>query len=93
MWGDINGRYEAHSRFVDACLAHRSLERLDQINVPSLIVHAGLDQVTGPRITKVVEEGIPGAQGILLEDSAHVIAGKELKKKFADIVLSFLDAH
>lgn len=93
VWGDLNGRYEAHSRLVDACLTHDSLGRLDHIKVPSLIMHAGLDQVTGPRITKVIEQGIPGAQGILLEDSAHVIAGKELKKKFADIVLNFLDAH
>ena len=93
VWGDLDGRYEAPARFGEASLGHKSLDRLDRIKAPSLIMHAGLDQVTGPRVTKVIEDGIPGAQGLLMEDAAHVIAGKALKKRFADEVLRFLEAH
>lgn len=93
VWGDLNGRFEAHSRFIDACLGHDVLDRLGGIEAPALIVHAALDQVTSPRLTKPIEEGIPNAEGVLLEDCAHVVAGKALKKRFSDIVMSFLAKH
>jgi pimeloyl-ACP methyl ester carboxylesterase len=90
-WKDLNGRYEAHSRLIDACLSHHSQERLAQIEAPALVIHAGLDQVTGPRLTVPIEEGIPGARGVMLEDAYHVLAGREMKKRFCDILLGFLD--
>jgi alkylation response protein AidB-like acyl-CoA dehydrogenase len=54
-----------------------SKERLREIRCPSLIIHAALDQVTSPRTTRTIEDNIPGAQGLLWTDVAHVIAGKQ----------------
>ncbi len=92
-WNELNGRYPAHERLVAACLAHDVMERLPQIRAPSLIVHAGQDMVTGPRTTLPLEAAIPGAEGVLLPDVAHVVAGREQKAAFADLLLGFLGRH
>ena len=49
-----------------------------------------MDAVTGPRLTKPIEHGIPGAQGIDLPDVAHVVAGKEQQIRFAKLVHDWL---
>ena len=90
-WRELYGRYEAHSRLVDACLNHYSIDRLHQIQVPALIIHAGRDQVTAPRMTLPIEQHIPHARGVLMEDVAHVVCGREQRKRFCDILLGFLD--
>jgi pimeloyl-ACP methyl ester carboxylesterase len=89
-WAGLYGRYEAHSRLIDACLSHDTRERLHLIQAPSLILHAGQDKVNPPRTTLPLEEGIPNARGVLMEDVAHVVAGKEQKKRFCEILLGFL---
>jgi pimeloyl-ACP methyl ester carboxylesterase len=89
-WADLKDNYEAHSRLIDACLSHDSKDRLGQISAPALIVHAAFDQVTGPRTTLPIEHGIKGARGVMLEDAFHVIAGREMKIKFCDVLLNFL---
>lgn len=92
-WSELNGRYPAHARLVEACLRHDTLERLGSIRAPTLVVHAGLDQVTGPRTTMVLEQGIPGAEGVMLADCAHVVAGREQKAAFAELLHAFLVRH
>jgi pimeloyl-ACP methyl ester carboxylesterase len=92
-WHELNGRYEAHARLVEACLTHDTLGRLGQIRAPSLIIHAGQDLVTGPRTTLPIERGIPHAQAVLLPHVAHVVAGREQKSEFAALLLSFLEQH
>lgn len=89
-WRELRGRYEAHARFVEACLTHDVLDRLAQISCPALIVHAPRDQVTGPRLTEPIAAGIPGARSVVLPGAAHVIAGGELRRKFSDLLLGFL---
>lgn len=88
-WGDLAGREEAHSRLIDACLSHDTTGRLDRIGCPTLVVHAGQDWITPARLTVPLEEGIPGAQGVHWEEIAHVIAGKEQKARFDEILTSF----
>ena len=56
-------------------------------------VHAGLDQVTGPRTTLPIEHGIPGARGLLWDDVAHVVAGKDQKIRFAHTLFEWLAAN
>jgi pimeloyl-ACP methyl ester carboxylesterase len=85
-WRELNGRFEAHNRFINACLAHNVTARLKEIKAPTLIVHSHQDVVTGPRLTRPIEHGIPGARGLDLPDVAHVVAGKEQKIRFAQIV-------
>jgi 3-oxoadipate enol-lactonase len=85
-WRELNGRFPAHDRFITACLSHNVRDQLKNIKCPSLIVHSHLDTVTGPRLTKPIEENIPGAKGLDLPDVAHVVAGKDQKIKFAKVV-------
>jgi pimeloyl-ACP methyl ester carboxylesterase len=92
-WRELNGRFPAHDRFLTACLAHNVTGQLNRITCPSLIIHSHLDIVTSPRLTKPIEQGIPGATGLDLPEFAHVVAGKEQKIEFAAIVHKWLDAH
>jgi 3-oxoadipate enol-lactonase len=92
-WKELNGHYEAHARFVEACLKHDVRDRLHLIQCPSLIIHAGQDVVTSPRNTMPLEEGIPNAEGVLMAEIAHVVAGKEQKIAFCKILFDFLERH
>lgn len=92
-WNELNGRYPAHERLVAACLAHDTASRLHRIHAPTLIIHSGLDMVTGPRTTRPLEHGIASAEGVLLPDVAHVVAGREQKAAFAELLHSFLQRH
>ena len=89
-WRELSGRYPAHSRLIDACVAFDSADRLHAVRCPSLIIHAGRDQVTSPRTTSLIEAAIPGARGVLWPDVAHVIAGREQKTRFCDTLFGWL---
>ncbi|MEZ5499708.1 MAG: alpha/beta hydrolase [Steroidobacteraceae bacterium] len=92
-WKELNGRYTAHSRLIDACVNFESRSRLSRVRCPSLIIHAGLDTVTSPRTTIPIEKAIPGSQGLLWDDVAHVVAGKEQKIRFAKTLMEWLSTH
>lgn len=92
-WCELNGRYPAHERLVAACLVHDVGDRLPGIRVPTLVIHSGQDQVTGPRTTLPLERGIPGAEGVLMSEVAHVVAGREQKAAFATLLMGFLERH
>jgi hypothetical protein len=49
--------------------------------------------VTSPRTTLPIEQGIPGATGETWHDLAHVVAGKELKIRFAQRLFEWLEAN
>ncbi len=89
-WKELNGRYTAHSRLVDACVGFESRSRLPAVRCPTLIIHAALDQVTSPRTTMPIERAIPGAIGELWDDLAHVVAGKAQKIRFANRLFAWL---
>jgi 3-oxoadipate enol-lactonase len=89
-WKELKDRFPAHSRLIDACVSFNSKDRLQGIRCPSLIIHAALDQVTSPRTTRTIEENIPGAHGLLWNDVAHVIAGKEQKIRFCNTLFDWL---
>jgi pimeloyl-ACP methyl ester carboxylesterase len=90
-WRELNGRYGAHVRLIEACLGHDTAGRLQRIAAPALIVHCPLDIVTGPRLTRPIEAAIPGARGHVLEGAAHVVAGREMRRRFSELVLGFLE--
>lgn len=92
-WSELNGRYPAHERLVAACLGHDVSARLGGIRAPTLVIHSGQDQVTGPRTTLPLEHSIPGAEGVLMGDVAHVVTGREQKAAFAKLLMSFLERH
>lgn len=89
-WRELRGRYPAHERLIRSCLSHDVTDRLDRIAAPTLIIHCPLDAVTGPRLTRPIEAAIPGARGVVLDGAAHVVAGREMKARFADLLLGFL---
>jgi pimeloyl-ACP methyl ester carboxylesterase len=92
-WKELNGRFPAHSRLIDACVGYESRSRLGSIRCPALIIHAGQDLVTSPRVTLPIERSIPNAVGVMMQDVAHVVAGREQKRRFCEILLPFLAAH
>ena len=93
VWHHLNGRYEAHERFIDACTEHDVTDRVSRITAPTFVLHAGLDQVTGPRTTRPIQAAIANAEGFEMPGAAHVVAGRELKQTFADALIGFLARH
>lgn len=93
VWGGLNGRLKTHLRFIEACNSHDVRDRLGDIQCPTLVIHAGQDVITGPRTTLPLEHGLPNATGVLMEDVAHVVAGKAEKIQFNEILFPFLAAH
>ena len=92
-WKELNGNYETHARLVEACINHDVRDDLKKIQAPCLIIHAAKDLVTGPRTTVPIEKAIPNSIGITMNDVAHVVAGKEQKIEFCNILFNFLDDH
>lgn len=89
-WKELNNNFETHRRLVQACIGHDTSDRLHEITAPTLVLHAGQDVITGPRSTGPLERGLPNSTGVLMEDVAHVVAGREQKKRFCEILLPFL---
>ena len=90
-WRELRGKADAHGRLIEACLSHDVTDRLERIAAPTLVIHCPLDQVTGPRLTRAIEAGIPGARGHVLEGAAHVVAGSEMRGRFSALLLGFLE--
>lgn len=88
-WSALRGRADAHGDLVDACLGHHTLDRLGAITAPTLVLHAGADVITSPRLTRPLAERIPGAQGVLWPDLAHVIAGRDQRARFDQLLSDF----
>jgi len=92
-WKELRGNLQTHRRFIEASLEYDALEALKQVAAPALILHAEMDVVTGPRVTRPIEDALPNAKGITFPDAAHVLAGKALRQRFSDELMEFLDAH
>ena len=93
VWGALERRIQTHLRFVQACRGHDIRPHLGDIEAPTLVIHAGEDIITGPRTTKPLEEGLRNSVGVIMDDVAHVVAGKEEKIAFGKILFDFLGAH
>jgi pimeloyl-ACP methyl ester carboxylesterase len=74
-------------------LGHDIRPHLSEIVAPTLVIHAGEDMITGPRTTMPLEEGLPNSVGVSMDRVAHVVAGKEEKIIFGEILFDFLNAH
>jgi proline-specific peptidase len=64
-------------------------DRLGEINVPTLLISGGHDEVT-PATVEMVHRGIPGSEWVLFEESAHVPHLEETER-FLTLVEGFLD--
>ena len=92
-WRDLNGHIDTHQRLTEAGLSHDTLDRLDQIVAPTLVMHNGLDFITAPRMTLPVERGIPGSRAHWMLEAAHVATGREARAEFCNVLLGFLAEH
>lgn len=79
---------------IDADLAHDSLDRLDRIGCPTLVIAGEQDVFTAPRLGRAVAERIPGARFVLLEGpgSSHGMHF-ERTEEWLEHVLGHLDRH
>lgn len=93
VWGNLNGKLDAHLRFVEACNGHDIRADLKDIKCPTLVIHSGQDVITGPRTTMPLEQGLLNSTGVLMKDVAHVVAGKQEKIAFCEILFPFLAAN
>lgn len=89
-WADLRNRELTHARLVQACLTHDTRERLARIGVPSVVVHAGADVITGPRYTREVEKRLPRASGYEWRECAHIVAGRDGKVRLSELLREFL---
>jgi pimeloyl-ACP methyl ester carboxylesterase len=62
---------EGFRRQLEAWRVHDTLDRLHEIAAPTLVVAGGNDLAAPPRLGKVVADGIPGAEFVVLEGEAH----------------------
>jgi pimeloyl-ACP methyl ester carboxylesterase len=62
---------EDFCRAAEACLEHDALDRLDAIDVPTLVLAGDEDLVTPPRFAREIAQRIPGARLALLPAYAH----------------------
>jgi len=62
---------EAFQAQVDVCLAHDTADRLDRIDVRSLVLTGELDLICPQRLGRVVAERIPNAEFVLMPGEAH----------------------
>lgn len=92
-WHDLRDNIIAQERLTEAALGHDTLQRLGQIQTPTLVMHNGRDFITAPRLTLPVERGIPNARGHMMREAAHVVTGREGRKEFCDVLLGFLAGH
>jgi len=79
---------EGFRRQVDAWRPHDTLDRLDQISLPTLVVAGELDLCTPPRLGRAVAEHIPGAEFVVLPGEAHQ-PFQERPDEFNALVASF----
>jgi pimeloyl-ACP methyl ester carboxylesterase len=89
-WKHLAGRPETMRRLVEATITHDVLDRLGEVAVPTFVLHAGADLLTGPRLTLPIERAVPGATGELWPDLPHVVAGRGAKTRFSRTLDAFL---
>jgi pimeloyl-ACP methyl ester carboxylesterase len=73
----------------DACLGHNALERLCQINVPTLVIVGTKDRVLKPSSSAVIARKIPNARLVKAKNGSHVFS-MEMRGRFNKEVLNFL---
>ena len=89
-WSDLRGRLRTHEEFIGACLGHNVLDRLGQVTVPSLVIHATQDILTGPRLTEPLARALANVVERSIAAS-HVVAGRERRAELDRVLTEFFD--
>jgi len=72
-----------------ACLGHDALDRLCQINVPTLVFVGTKDRVLKPSSSEVIANKIPNARLVKFKGGSHTFS-LEMRSMFNKEVLNFL---
>ena len=80
------------TRQAEACWAHDTLERLDQIRCPTLITAGADDIFVPPRFSQELNARIPGAELSVIEGGGHGYLWEQAPA-FNDACLQFLRKH
>jgi pimeloyl-ACP methyl ester carboxylesterase len=82
----------AFERQMKANVTHDVRGQLNRINVPTLILVGKQDELTPPRMAKELEEEMPDAKLLVLEQGGHGLYW-EVPKLFNRTVLNFLNGQ
>jgi 3-oxoadipate enol-lactonase len=79
----------AFIRSTEASLASDTLDRLGEIQAPTLVIYTDADRIFPQTHSEQLVAGIPGAQGVLMENCGHAPMA-ERPAEFARIIQEFL---
>lgn len=85
------GDGEVMAARIDMILGHDELERLSQIDTPTLVLVGSADVCTPPHMSRQLSAAIPGAESVVME-GGHLIY-KEAVDEFHQVVSEFLHRH
>src|SRR5262245_45324609 len=85
-------KQEAYIAQLQGILAWEAYSRLDQIRVPTLVIHGETDRLIPCANSKLIAERIPGAELLLLPDAGHIYATDQAELSQAAI-LDFLTSQ
>jgi 3-oxoadipate enol-lactonase len=75
-----------------ACQEHDTLERLQDIRCPTLILAGGRDPICSLTATRWMSERIPGAETVIFENSSHFFLMEEAER-FMRVMNDWLARH
>ncbi len=73
--GDLN--FSVLLKMLTSLRAHRTAEFLPQITAPTLVVAAGGDVFTPPRVPQQMADAVPGAEIVWFENAGHLLPVEE----------------
>lgn len=79
---------EAYGRQTNALRKFNTYDRLQQIRVPTLILHGRKDVLIPPENSSILAEAIPNAKLVYFEKSAHMLA--EEMREVINLLIDFL---
>jgi pimeloyl-ACP methyl ester carboxylesterase len=80
---------DVFARQCDACLGHDTVERLGEIQQPTLVLCGEHDGLTSPALHRQLADGIPDAHLVTISGAAHLVM-LETAEQFNRIVLQFI---
>jgi 3-oxoadipate enol-lactonase len=84
--------YEGFRRAIRSASNHNEIEKLSEIEVPTLVIGAELDQLTPIVYQQLIYENIKNCRMILLKDAGHA-SMYEKPYEFAVSIIGFLECY
>jgi 3-oxoadipate enol-lactonase len=94
-WSEVRDHPEEHIRLIKAVIEHDARDRLGELAVPVLLIHGDeTDILSGPRLGRLLQSYIPGAELEILEGAPHSIPSvPSAQHKFGELALDFYSRH